>query len=69
MIRLPDDVAVCQCNNVRAGVVREAIRAGAGTVADVATRTRATTGCGGCAGAISTLLHEAAAVHAAQVPV
>ncbi len=68
-IRLPDDVAVCQCNNVQAGTVREAICAGAGTVADVATRTRATTGCGGCAGAVAALLREAAEVHTEEVPV
>ncbi|MCU1675611.1 MAG: nitrite reductase, partial [Frankiales bacterium] len=68
-VRLPDEVAVCQCNNVKAGTVREAILAGAATVGDVATRTRATTGCGGCAGAIAALLREAAAVHAVEVPV
>jgi NAD(P)H-nitrite reductase large subunit len=68
-VRLPDEVAVCQCNNVNAGTIRDAILAGAGTVTEVATRTRATTGCGGCAGAVALLLREAAEVHNEEVPV
>jgi assimilatory nitrate reductase electron transfer subunit len=59
-LRLPDDAQVCQCNNVCAGAVRDCALAGASTVAEIATRTRATTGCGGCAGAVAMLLREAA---------
>lgn len=59
-LRLPDEATVCQCNNVCARTVREAAAAGAETVAAIATRTRATTGCGGCAGAVALLLREAA---------
>ena len=65
-LRLPDDAAVCQCNNVRAGTVREAVAAGAVTVSEVAARTRATTGCGGCAGAVALLLREPAEKEAAE---
>jgi assimilatory nitrate reductase electron transfer subunit len=57
---LPDDAQVCQCNGVSAGAVRVCARAGAATVDDVAARTRATTGCGSCAGAVTALLGEVA---------
>jgi assimilatory nitrate reductase electron transfer subunit len=45
---LPDDAQVCRCNSVSAGETRRACGYGAGTVAEVAMCTRATTGCGGC---------------------
>jgi NAD(P)H-nitrite reductase large subunit len=59
-LRLPDEATVCQCNNVCARAVREAAAAGAETVTAIATRTRATTGCGGCVGAVALLLREVA---------
>jgi len=51
-----DDTTVCSCNRVSRGAIAEACRAGAHTVADVACATRATTGCGGCVGEVSSLL-------------
>lgn len=45
---VPDDHMVCRCNGVSGGGIRAACRDGASSVADVARRTRATTGCGGC---------------------
>ncbi|HEY9408691.1 MAG TPA: FAD-dependent oxidoreductase [Jiangellaceae bacterium] len=45
---VPDDHTVCRCNGVSGGGIRAACRDGASSVADVALRTRATTGCGGC---------------------
>jgi len=50
-VRLPDDVEVCACAGVSAG----RIRACAG-LAEVVAGTRATTGCGGCAGTVRELL-------------
>jgi len=58
---LPDDAEVCQCNSVTAAAVRACARSGATTVGDVAARTRATTGCGSCAGAVEALLRETSA--------
>jgi ferredoxin-nitrate reductase len=54
---------LCSCNAVSVGDVLTAIRRdGLSTVAQVGTRTRATTGCGGCTSDIEALLaHEAAA--------
>ena len=51
-----DEATVCTCNQVSRGAIVAACRAGAHTVAEVACATRATTGCGGCVGAVSTLL-------------
>jgi assimilatory nitrate reductase electron transfer subunit len=64
-VALPDDAQVCQCNSVTAGAVRACAGAGASSVEDVAARTRATTGCGSCAGAVEALLREAHATPAA----
>jgi ferredoxin-nitrate reductase len=56
---LPDDALVCSCNQVSAGAIGEAIRArGLTTVAGVASATRATTGCGGCATEVGALLRR-----------
>jgi assimilatory nitrate reductase electron transfer subunit/nitrite reductase (NADH) large subunit len=48
---LPDDAEVCACAGVSAGRIR-----GCTSLADVRERTRATTGCGGCTDAVTTLL-------------
>ena len=47
---LADADRVCTCNSVSAGRIREAVRGGCSSVADVAAATRASTGCGDCAG-------------------
>ncbi|WP_205473188.1 FAD-dependent oxidoreductase [Nocardioides sp. SYSU D00038] len=49
--RLPDDAEVCACAGVSAGRVR-----GCSSLAEVRDTTRATTGCGGCAETVRTLL-------------
>jgi ferredoxin-nitrate reductase len=52
---------VCSCNVVTVGEVQKAIRRdGLTTVAQVGLRTRATTGCGGCASDVQELLDAAA---------
>jgi NAD(P)H-nitrite reductase large subunit len=53
---LPDDAEVCACAGVSAGRIR-----GCSSLADVKERTRATTGCGGCVGAVTALLSGAPA--------
>ncbi|WP_265520114.1 FAD-dependent oxidoreductase [Oerskovia flava] len=45
---MPDRTTVCTCNGVTKGDIVGSWREGARTVADVASATRATTGCGGC---------------------
>jgi len=49
---LPSAAKVCQCNSVTKGRLVEAYRDGATTVPELATATRATTGCGDCANAV-----------------
>jgi len=51
-VRMPDAAKVCQCNGVTKGRIRECWEQGARTVEDVAARTRAGTGCGGCRDAV-----------------
>ncbi len=50
---LPDEAEVCACAGVTAGEVR-----GCATVSECADRTRATTGCGGCADVVRRLVGE-----------
>ncbi|HEV2786906.1 MAG TPA: (2Fe-2S)-binding protein, partial [Solirubrobacteraceae bacterium] len=54
------NATLCSCNAVSVGDVQAAIRRdGLSTVAQVGKRTRATTGCGGCATDVQTLLAAA----------
>ena len=53
---LADADRVCTCNSVSAGRIRDAVRAGCRTRADVAAATRAGTGCGDCAGVVEGLV-------------
>jgi assimilatory nitrate reductase electron transfer subunit len=53
---LPDDATVCRCNGVTKGAIAACVTGGAGSVQDVAAATRATTGCGGCAEDVCSLL-------------
>lgn len=50
---LPDDAEVCACAGVSAGRIR-----GCTSLEDVRERTRATTGCGGCAATVRSLLES-----------
>ncbi|EAP99757.1 FAD-dependent pyridine nucleotide-disulphide oxidoreductase [Janibacter sp. HTCC2649] len=53
---LPEDAAVCRCNSVTKADIREAHACGARSVDEIATATRATTGCGGCKDEVCGLL-------------
>jgi len=55
---LPDQATVCHCNQVSKGAVAACVLAGARSVAEVAAATRATTGCGTCAGTVGALLRS-----------
>ncbi|MGH3861647.1 FAD-dependent oxidoreductase [Actinokineospora sp.] len=55
-----DEAIVCRCNAVSAAAIRAC---GGRTVSEVADRTRATTGCGGCAGEIAALLGQSFEQH------
>ncbi len=60
-VSLDPAAMVCSCNAVTVGEVQAAIRRdGLSTVAQVGRRTRATTGCGGCAADVESLLATAA---------
>ena len=60
-IALDAAATVCSCNVVTVGEVQAAIRRdGLRTVAQVGLRTRASTGCGGCAADVQQLLYAAA---------
>jgi assimilatory nitrate reductase electron transfer subunit len=54
---LPDSAVICHCNAVTKRAIRACLMAGASTVADVAARTRATTGCGGCTTTVTALIN------------
>jgi assimilatory nitrate reductase electron transfer subunit len=62
--KLPDELGdadrVCTCNSVTAGRIRDAVRGGCASVADVAAATRASTGCGDCAGVVQALIDSRA---------
>ncbi|MFC4004310.1 FAD-dependent oxidoreductase [Prauserella oleivorans] len=49
---LPASAVVCRCNSVSKGRLVDAWRSGASTVDDLATATRASTGCGSCRDAV-----------------
>jgi assimilatory nitrate reductase electron transfer subunit len=50
---MPDAATVCQCNDVSKGALVACWRAGARTVDELSTATRAGTGCGGCRDALA----------------
>jgi assimilatory nitrate reductase electron transfer subunit len=56
-----DTDTVCNCNQVSRAAIATACKAGAHTVEDIACATRATTGCGGCIGAVRAMLAKSAA--------
>ncbi|SDE51218.1 FAD-dependent oxidoreductase [Auraticoccus monumenti] len=53
---LPEEAVVCRCNGVTRGAIEHACRQGARTLEQVAARTRASTGCGGCRADVCALL-------------
>jgi assimilatory nitrate reductase electron transfer subunit len=53
---LPADAKICVCNAVTKAAIVNCVLAGARGVADVAARTRATTGCGSCHDAVAGII-------------
>ncbi|KNX38331.1 FAD-dependent oxidoreductase [Luteipulveratus halotolerans] len=53
---MPGSATVCRCNGVTKKEIVDAHVCGDRSIADVACRTRATTGCGGCTGVVQGLL-------------
>lgn len=53
---MPSSMTVCRCNGVTKADVVRGFLAGGRTTGDIAARTRATTGCGGCSGVVDGLL-------------
>ncbi|PIL30050.1 hypothetical protein GSI_07962 [Ganoderma sinense ZZ0214-1] len=45
---LDDDTQICSCHNVSKGQIVQCVKDGAQNIADVKTKTKAGTGCGGC---------------------
>jgi assimilatory nitrate reductase electron transfer subunit len=68
--RIPDRATVCQCNGVTKGAITACVLAGARTLPAVAAATRATTGCGSCAGSVEGIVGWLVAADArpAEVP-
>ncbi|MDX3638518.1 FAD-dependent oxidoreductase [Streptomyces sp. MB09-02B] len=55
---VPDETVICHCHNVPAGTVRSAVRDGCADPEAIGHRTRAGSGCGGCAETVAALLGE-----------
>nr|WP_297459922.1 nitrite reductase large subunit NirB [uncultured Halomonas sp.] len=56
---LPETASICSCHNVTKGAICAAIGAGAGDLGAVKEATRASTGCGGCAALLKSVVdHE-----------
>ena len=53
---LPDGATVCSCHNVSKGRIVQAVEGGCLSVADVKAETAASTGCGGCAALLKTVV-------------
>src|SRR5690606_8598578 len=53
---LPDSARICSCTNVSKAALCDAIAAGSSNLADLKTRTRAGTSCGGCAPLVKQVL-------------
>ncbi|WP_197430184.1 FAD-dependent oxidoreductase [Auraticoccus cholistanensis] len=65
---LAEDAVVCRCNGVDRRTIDRACREGATTVEEVAARTRAGTGCGGCRADVCALVEALAPVPAGTSP-
>ncbi|MGV6807351.1 MAG: nitrite reductase large subunit NirB, partial [bacterium] len=53
---LPESATICSCHNVSKGSVTAAIEAGCCTLGDVKSETKASTGCGGCAALLKSVV-------------
>jgi nitrite reductase (NADH) large subunit len=56
---LPDEAAICTCENVSKGAIGAAVAGGCTDVDAVKACTKAGTGCGGCVPQVTTLVHHA----------
>lgn len=65
---LADDAVVCRCSTVTKGAICSAVHGGATSVVEVATTTRATTGCGSCREDVCALLALAGPPETAEPP-
>jgi nitrite reductase (NADH) large subunit len=60
---LPDTASICSCHNVTKGQIVSCIQAGSASLGEVKEFTRASTGCGGCAAQLKSVVdHELAAM-------
>lgn len=66
---IPDRATVCRCNGVTKGAITACFLKGGRSTADVAKETRATTGCGSCAGAVDGIVAWLAAADPFETPV
>lgn len=55
---LPDTAGICSCHNVTKGDICSAIEAGCSDLAGVKAQTKASTGCGGCAALLKTVVES-----------
>ncbi|AWF82593.1 nitrite reductase (NAD(P)H) [Microbulbifer sp. A4B17] len=55
---LPSSATVCSCHNVSKGQIIDAVAGGCHSLADVKDATKASTGCGGCAGLLKNIVDE-----------
>lgn len=57
MATLPDTAVICSCFDVTKGDICQAVRDGATNLADVKAATKASSGCGGCAGLVTSVMN------------
>ena len=67
-VMLPGRATICQCNGVTKAAICAAWQDGARAAADIAARTRATTGCGTCRDAVEGIADWLAAADSDLVP-
>jgi assimilatory nitrate reductase electron transfer subunit len=67
-LTIPPDATICQCNGVSKAAISAAWQEGARSTAEIASRTRASTGCGTCRDAVEGIVAWLAAAEPALVP-
>jgi NAD(P)H-nitrite reductase large subunit len=63
MVKTEQDLerTICFCHNVQLGTLVKAIEEGAGNLAQIQEKTKASTGCGGCESEVMEIIAETAA--------
>ncbi len=64
---LPMSAQICSCYDVTKGAVCQAIEAGCNTIGALKTETKASTGCGGCAALLKSVMNSELAKHGFEV--